>query len=104
MLHDPIHLIIAFKEISMKMTDWEVYIIQAKSGHLYTGITNNIERRMEAHQTKKGGARFFHFSAPEVIVFRETHKNRSDATIRECLIKKMSRKQKLALISLHKEL
>jgi len=77
---------------------WEVYIIKTKSGKLYTGITNNLERRFGEHQTRQKGARFFHFSNPESIVFREPHPNRSSASKREVSIKKMSRKEKLELI------
>ncbi len=82
----------------MKSEDWEVYIIQTESGKLYTGITNNLDRRFAAHLTGKKGARFFHFSKPESILFRESFPNRSEASKRECKIKKMSRLQKLALI------
>lgn len=76
---------------------WEVYIIQTESGKLYTGITNDISRRFSNHLNKRGGARFFHFSNPEKIVYRELHPNRSEASKRECAIKKMSRIEKLAL-------
>lgn len=78
--------------------NWEVYIIQAKSGKLYTGISNNLAKRFEEHATKRKGARFFRFSDPESIVLREAHPNRSEATKRESAIKKMTRRQKLALI------
>lgn len=78
--------------------EWKVYIIQAKSGKLYTGITNNLEKRFAAHQKKGKGARFFHFSGPEEIVFHESYPNRSQAAKREIAIKKLSRKEKLALI------
>ncbi len=77
---------------------WEVYIIQAKSGKLYTGITNNIERRFAAHHQRQKGARFFYFSEPDKIVFRENCANRSEASKREIAIKKMKRPEKLALI------
>jgi len=79
-------------------THWEVYIIRTKSGKLYTGITNNLERRFEAHLLHRKGARFFHFSSPEAVVFREAHPNRSQASKREIAIKKMSRQEKLALV------
>lgn len=79
---------------------WEVYIIQAKSGTLYTGITTDLDRRFADHQKGIKGARFFRISRPEKIVFREAHSNRSEATKREIQIKKMTRCQKLALISL----
>lgn len=78
--------------------EWEVYMIQAESGKLYTGITNRLEHRFEEHKKKLKGARFFHFSGPEKILFRESHPNRSEATKREIAIKKLSRKQKLELI------
>jgi putative endonuclease len=78
---------------------WEVYIIQAKSGKLYTGITKDLERRFSEHSKKNGkGARFFRISEPESIVFREPHPNRSEATKREIAIKKMNRPEKEDLI------
>jgi putative endonuclease len=76
--------------------NWEVYIIQAKSGNLYTGITTDLDRRFEDHQ-KEAKGRFFRFSAADKIVFRELHPNRSKATRREIEIKKMSREEKLLL-------
>ena len=83
----------------MIIGEWAVYIIRTKSGKLYTGITSNLERRFENHRKQKKGARFFRISGPEKVVFRELHPNRSKASKRECEIKKMSRKEKLALIS-----
>lgn len=82
----------------IKDKHWEVYIIQTKTGKLYTGITNDFNRRFREHQTKQKGARFFRFSSPESVVFREQHPNRSKATQRENKIKKMNRQQKLDLI------
>lgn len=82
-------------------SDWEVYIIQSEDGKLYTGITNDIKRRFDAHRQGRKGARFFHFSAPQKILFRESHPNRSEASRRENAIKKMSRQEKLKLIEEH---
>jgi len=79
---------------------WKVYIIQTDSGQLYTGITNNLQKRLEAHRkARKGGARFFHISAAKEVAFQESHPNRSEASKRESAIKKMSRQEKLALIA-----
>jgi putative endonuclease len=75
-------------------------MIRTKSGKLYTGITKDLERRFNEHK-KKIGARFFHTSAPESIVYSESQPNRSKATKREIAIKKMTRSQKLALIAAH---
>ncbi len=83
----------------MKTPDtWEVYIIKTTSGKLYTGITTNLDRRFSEHVTHKKGARFFHFSCAEAIVFRQSFLNRSEATKREIAIKKLNRNQKLELI------
>lgn len=77
---------------------WFVYIIETKSGHLYTGITIDLERRFKEHQEKPQGARFFRFSSPEKILYKEKCSNRSEATKREIQIKKLTRKEKLELI------
>ncbi|MFI5334695.1 MAG: GIY-YIG nuclease family protein, partial [Chlamydiales bacterium] len=74
-----------------KRVSWEVYIIQTESGKLYTGITTDLDRRFQAHLNGEKGARFFRFSRPRVILFREKQPNRSKATKREIAIKKMSR-------------
>ena len=73
-------------------------MIETKSGKLYTGITNNLDLRFAAHLDGRKGARFFRFSSPEKIVFRESHPGRSEASKRESEIKKMTRAQKQALI------
>ena len=82
----------------MENQDWTVYIIETEDGKLYTGITNDLERRFEAHKSQKG-ARFFHFSKPEKILFKESHPNRSEASKREAMIKRLTRREKLELIA-----
>jgi DNA-3-methyladenine glycosylase I len=77
---------------------WEVYIIQTKSGKLYTGITTDLERRFADHKKGGKGAKFFHFSEAEKILYHEPQPNRSKATQRELEIKKMNLKEKLTLI------
>ncbi len=46
------------------MNEWQVYIIQTECGKLYTGITNDLERRFDAHLNKQKGAAFFTFADP----------------------------------------
>ena len=82
----------------MNLSDWFVYIVEAENGHFYTGITTDLARRLTEHQTKQGGARFFHTSAAKQIVYQEPHPDRSSASKREAAIKKMSRKAKITLI------
>lgn len=82
----------------MSLSAWFVYIVEAENGHFYTGITTDLARRLTEHQTKQGGARFFHTSAAKQIVYQEPHPDRSSASKREVAIKKLSRKAKISLI------
>lgn len=76
---------------------WYVYILQCKNKALYTGMTNDVNRRFEMH--KKGqGARYTRAFGVEKIVYQEAHASRSIALKREAEIKSWTRKQKLNLI------
>ena len=77
--------------------NWLVYIIQTKTGKLYTGITTNVTRRLSEHKKKKKGAKYFRLESPQEIVFVEVCKNRSEATKRELEIKRLNRSEKLNL-------
>ena len=78
--------------------NWFLYIIRASNGKLYTGITTDIERRFLEHKTSKTKrAKFFRASSPKTIVYTEKHSTRSKALKRECVIKSLSRMEKLAL-------
>ena len=80
-----------------KNINWQVYIIETKSGKLYTGITTDIKRRLSEHKKNKG-AKYFRLESPKEIIFTEVCKNRSEATKRELEIKKFNRNEKLKLI------
>jgi putative endonuclease len=82
----------------MAESEWTVYMIESESGKLYTGITNDLHRRLQEHQSGSRGARFFHFSDAKAVVYQESQPNRSEATKREAAIKRLNRQQKLALI------
>lgn len=78
---------------------WDVYIVETKNGKLYTGITTDLNRRFDEHRASPRGAKFFRFSGPVRIVFREGHADRAGATSREREIKRMSRPEKLRLVA-----
>lgn len=82
---------------SGQIQQWEVYIVRAVNGALYTGIARDADRRFTDHAEGRG-AKFFRVSAAREIVFRETHPNRGDAQRREAEIKRMRRAEKLVLI------
>jgi len=79
--------------------NWFVYIIEADDGSYYTGISTDVERRFREHDGKPQGAKFFNGRKPVALVLQEGGYNRSEASKREAQIKKLSRKQKVALIN-----
>lgn len=82
----------------MKKSGWYLYIIRTEKGHLYTGITTDLERRFAEHSSGKKGAKYFSVSAPQEILYTKKCKDRSAASKLEAKIKKLTREQKLALI------
>lgn len=76
---------------------WYLYILQCGDGSLYTGITTDVEKRLEAHRSGKG-AKYTRGRAPLELKYREACGTHSDALKRELEIKHLSREEKLALI------
>ena len=75
---------------------WLVYILRCGDGTLYTGMTDDLSRRLEQHRTGKG-AKYTRGRPPLTLVYSETCINRSHALRREAAIKRLPRKQKLQL-------
>lgn len=75
-----------------------VYIVRCNDGTLYTGITNNIEKRLYAHNNLKSGARYTRTRRPVKLVYQEIYNSKSDAMSREYSIKQLSRRDKERLI------
>ena len=79
-------------------TQWYLYILRCKDNTLYTGITTDVEKRLEAHRSGKG-AKYTRGRAPLELVYRETCGSHSDALKREAEIKKLSRQAKELLVN-----
>lgn len=86
----------------MSSTPWFVYIIENEKGHLYTGITTDIDRRFREHQGSKKGAKFFRTGIPLKILFQKKFSNRSLASKFEAKVKSLTRIEKIALIQTKK--
>jgi len=82
---------------SKKVQSWYVYILKCKNSSLYTGITNDLGRRLNVHRQGKG-AKYTHSFGAIGIVYREKYPTKQEALIREARIKKLTRRNKLALI------
>ena len=76
---------------------WYLYILRCKDNSLYTGITTDVEKRLEAHRSGKG-AKYTRGRGPLELVYREECGDHSDALRREAEIKRLPRDEKLKLI------
>ena len=75
-----------------------VYLRRCGDGSLYTGCTNDLVRRLRAHQSGRG-AKYTRSRLPVELVYREPAADRSAALRREAAIKAMTRAEKLALLA-----
>ena len=73
------------------------YIVRCKDNSLYTGRTNNLEKRIEAHNTGKG-AKYTKTRGPVELVYYEQFETKEEAMSREYAIKQMTKKQKEKLV------
>lgn len=73
------------------------YILRCSDQTLYTGWTNNIEKRLKAHNNRKGG-KYTRTRTPVELVYVEIHETKQEAMRREAQIKRLTRKEKQALI------
>ena len=72
---------------------WYLYILRCGDGTLYTGITTDVEARLEAHRSGKG-AKYTRGRGPLELVYREECGDHSQALKRELAVKAMSREEK----------
>jgi putative endonuclease len=77
---------------------WSVYILQCGDKSLYTGITNDVPARLLAHCEGRG-AKYTKGRGPLTLKYQEECGDRSAASKREIIIKKLSRSEKMALIA-----
>jgi len=75
-----------------------VYILECSDHTFYTGITTNLNRRIEEHNSSKLGAKYTKAHRPVKLIYSKEFNNRSEASIEEARIKKLSRTEKLNFI------
>ena len=78
--------------------EWFVYILRCGDGTLYCGISDDVERRLEAHRAGKG-AKYTRGRSPLELVYVEQCADHSQALKREYAIKRLPRKKKLDLMA-----
>lgn len=77
---------------------YHLYILRCADETLYTGITTDVKRRVEEHNTSLRGAKYTRARRPVKLVYTRSFRNRSAACIEEARIKKLSRAEKLTLL------
>lgn len=76
---------------------WKLYILRCGDGSLYTGITTDVQTRLDAHRAGKG-AKYTRGRGPLELVYSEECGSHSDALKRELAVKALVREDKERLI------
>ncbi len=80
------------------MAAWFVYMVRCRNGSLYTGITNDVELRIAAHNSGKG-AKYTRAFGPVKLVYQKKMRSATLARHREAMIKKMQKGEKEQLLA-----
>jgi len=75
-----------------------VYILKCKDKTLYIGYTNNLKKRVFAHNNFKTGAKYTKARRPVTLLYSEKFRTKSKAMKREYELKQMTRKEKFDII------
>lgn len=79
-----------------------VYMLRTSGNTLYTGYTNNLEKRLKEHgSNQKRGSKYMHAFSSFSLAYTEIFSNRSAAMKREAALKKLTKLQKEALVRLN---
>lgn len=78
---------------------WFLYLIRCRDGHLYTGITTDVDRRLQEHSRGPRGARFLRGRGPLTLAYQARVGSRGEALRAEYRVKQLRRVQKEALVN-----
>lgn len=78
-----------------------VYILSCADNTLYVGSTNDLEKRLHAHNNLKSGAHYTKIRRPVALYYFEKHSTYKEVRAREGELKRLPRNKKLALVSTH---
>jgi putative endonuclease len=77
---------------------WYVYMVRCRDGTLYTGITKNLHKRIEAHNFGRDGARYTRSRRPVKLVYSEQAESKAAAASLEYRLKRLARAKKSRLV------
>ena len=81
------------------MKDWFVYMLRCSDNSLYTGVTTDVERRVEEHNGEKSVTKYTRVRQPVTVAYQESASSRSEACKREAQLKKLRKVDKEALVT-----
>ncbi len=81
------------------LSPWWVYLLRCNDNSLYAGVTTDINRRIDEHNTSKLGAKYTRARRPVRLAYLEETENKSFACKREYQIRHLSKKQKELLVN-----
>lgn len=77
---------------------WCVYVVECKDGSLYVGITNDLDKRLKAHNAGKGG-HYTRSRKPVRLAFKRSTRSATMARRLEVALKKLDRPRRLLLVA-----
>ncbi len=77
---------------------WLLYLLRCSDGSLYTGVTNDLSKRLKAHDSGKA-SRYTRSRLPVTLAYTEPQRSKSSALKREAAIKRLRRSEKLRLVA-----
>ena len=77
---------------------WYLYVVRCSDDTLYTGVTTDLKRRLNEHNTSNRGAKYTKARRPINLVYYELYQSRSNAQKAEHKFKKLTRTQKEKII------
>lgn len=83
-----------------KTNVWFVYIVRCRDNSLYTGITTDLQKRIDKHNQGRDGAKYTRSRRPVQLVYVEEYRSRNKASKREYQLKQLSHMDKLQLLRL----
>lgn len=81
----------------MKKEEWFFYIVRCADNSLYSGVTNNLKKRLAKHNCGQG-ARYTAIRRPVKLIYSEKYRNLSSARKREEQVKRWDKSKKITLI------
>ncbi|MCX6747845.1 MAG: GIY-YIG nuclease family protein [Candidatus Nomurabacteria bacterium] len=75
-----------------------VYILECADGTLYTGSTNDLEKRLHAHNNLKSGAHYTKIRRPVVLKYKEEFETYAEVRAREGELKRLSKQEKIKFL------